>query len=180
MKHHISENIVIPEGISCSYQSGQMICKKGSTELMRKFNIPNVNVSVDDKKITFECVKGNKGTRKKILSFIAHLNNFFMGLDEKFAYELEVCNVHFPMTLKLEKDHLLINNFLGEKTPRKARVLANVHVDIKGQKIHISSADIEAAGQTAANIEKSTKVRNRDRRIFQDGIFIVSKPGGKS
>ena len=103
----------------------------------------------------------------------------FKGINEKFAYKLEACNVHFPMTLKIEGNKLAINNFLGEKTPRHAEILPNVDVDIKGQVITLTSHDKEAAGQTAANFEKATKVRNRDRRIFQDGIYITQKPGDK-
>jgi large subunit ribosomal protein L6 len=80
------------------------------------------------------------------------------------------------MTLKVEGSKLAINNFLGEKKPRFAEILPNVNVDIKGQNITVSSPDKEAAGQTAANFEKATKVKNRDRRIFQDGIYIVEKP----
>jgi large subunit ribosomal protein L6 len=66
---------------------------------------------------------------------------------------------------------------LGEKIPRYANIISGVEINVKGQEITITSHDIEAAGQTAANIEKATKVRNRDRRIFQDGIYIVEKPG---
>jgi len=84
------------------------------------------------------------------------------------------------MTLKLEGDKLKISNFLGEKISRVAQVLPNVEVEIKGNEITISSHNKESAGQTAANFEKATKVKGRDRRIFQDGIFITHKPGDKS
>lgn len=43
--------------------------------------------------------------------------------------------------------------------------------------IKIESFNKEAAGQTAANIEKTTMVRAKDRRVFQDGIFITEKYG---
>ena len=83
------------------------------------------------------------------------------------------------MTLKIEGNKLAVNNFLGEKIPRYAYILPNVEVQIKGSLITILSTDKEAAGQTAANFEKATKVTNRDRRIFQDGIYIHDKPGDK-
>jgi len=81
--------------------------------------------------------------------------------------------------MKIDSGRLLINNFLGEKNPRVAVILPNVDVQLKGAKITVTSADKDAAGQTAANIEKATKIRNRDRRIFQDGIYIVERPGRK-
>jgi len=89
---------------------------------------------------------------------------------------LEICNVHFPMNVKLDGDRVNIKSFLGETTVRVSKVLPNVKVDIKGSHITVSGSDIEATGQTAANLEKATRLIGRDRRIFQDGIFITKKP----
>ena len=52
-------------------------------------------------------------------------------------------------------------------------------VDIKIDKaeISVSSVDKELAGQAAANFEILTKIRGRDKRIFQDGIYIINKAG---
>lgn len=176
MKQKIVETLEIPQGITCSHVDGIFSCKKGSQELSRKIQTPEIEIRLEGNTIHLECKKGNKNQYKTIKSYIAHIKNFFRGLDEKFIYELEACNVHFPMTLKVQGNDLLINNFLGEKKSRHAEILQNVNVEIKGQKIIVSSADREAAGQTAANFERATKIRAKDRRIFQDGIFITSKP----
>lgn len=176
MKQKIEETIQIPEGVSCTLESGVLKCKKDSAELSRPMVIPQVDVKLDGNSISLVCEKGNKNQIKLIRSYLAHIKNIFSGLNEKFVYELEAVNVHFPMTLKLEGDKISITNFLGEKKPRFAKVFPGAEVDIKGQKITVSSHNREAAGQTAANLEKATKVKGRDRRIYQDGIFITSKP----
>jgi len=178
MKKKFSESIDAPDGIECSLKDKVLNCKKGSTELAKTINIPGIEVRLSGKTITFDCISGNKNDYKTIKSLIAHMKNFFAGFENKFVYKLESANVHFPMTLKVEGSRLMINNFLGEKKPRFAVIRPNVNVELKGAKITISSADKEAAGQTAANFEKATKIRNRDRRVFQDGIYITEKPVG--
>ncbi|MBS3091746.1 50S ribosomal protein L6 [Candidatus Pacearchaeota archaeon] len=177
MKTQITEKIQIPEGVSCSLEDGVIKCSKSGVELSRNLKIPRVEVKTEGREIVFNCERGNKIQLKSIRANLAHLRNMFLGLEKKYVYSLESCNVHFPMILKVEKDKLIINNFLGEKVPRTAVILPNVEVQIKGAKIAVSSHDREAAGQTAANFEKATIVRNRDRRVFQDGIYITEKPG---
>ena len=112
-------------------------------------------------------------------TYAAHLINMIKGVNEPFEYTLKVCSGHFPMTVNLEGDQLIVKNFLGEKVPRKAKIWPNVTVDIKGNDISVKSINLEAAGQTAANMESSTRITNRDRRVFQDGIYITKKPKHK-
>ena len=177
MRNIISESVAIPEGISCEVKDGNIVCSKGGVSLSRVLEGMGIVVTVKQGVISIECAAGNKMHRSKVQTLKAHLVNMFVGLQKAFVYSLEACNVHFPMTMKVEKGFLIINNFLGEKTPRKAKILEGVVIEVKGQKITLTSADREAAGQTAANIEKATKIRNRDRRVFQDGIYITAKPG---
>lgn len=177
MKHQITEKLEIPEGVSCEFSNRILKCKKNSLELSREINLPEVEIKIENSSIIFKCDRGTKKHNKSIHAQIAHIKNLFQGLEKKFIYKLEACNVHFPMSLKVEGNNLVITNFLGERTPRKAKILPNTQVEIKGQQITISSSDIESAGQTAANLEKATKIKSRDRRIFQDGIYIVEKPG---
>ena len=106
----------------------------------------------------------------------AHLKNMIKGVNEDFVYELEICNVHFPMNVKLNDDRVIIKSFLGETTERISKVHPEAKVEIKGSQVTVTSYNIEAAGQTAANLEKATRLTGRDRRIFQDGIFITKKP----
>ncbi len=179
MKTKINEKILIPEGIICEYESGILKCKKGSSETVRKIELRQTDLKIKNNEIVLECKKGNKNNFKIIKSAVAHINNMLNGLEEKFVYKLEACNVHFPITMKIDSGKLVITNFLGEKTPRIAKIFPGANVEIKGPQITITSHDREAAGKTAANMEKATKIKARDRRIYQDGIFITSKPGRK-
>ena len=180
MKQQISEKIKVPEGITVKYQDSFLTLSNGSSELSGKFSASKIGIKLEGNDLIIFCLKASKNEKKIINSFIAHIKNMFVGLNEPYVYKLEVCNVHFPITLKVEKDKIAIINFLGEKTSRYAKILSNVDVQIKGNQIPVTSNDIASAGQTAANLEKATKIKDHDRRIFQDGIFITQKPGEKN
>lgn len=177
MKKNYELTLDIPEGINCTLSGNTLKCSKGNTHLSREFGLYNINMSVNDGKIILLCKKANRKEIANVNSYAAHIKNLFYGVNERFVYEMEICNVHFPMNVKVDKDNLVINNFLGEKVPRIAKIIPGVEVKIEGSRILISCADVEKAGQTAANIEKASKVTKKDRRIFQDGCFIVRKPG---
>jgi len=70
---------------------------------------------------------------------------------------------------------VVISNFLGEKIPRKANILKDVKVQLDNDILIVEGLDKEKTAQTAANIERATRITNRDRRVFQDGCYIISK-----
>lgn len=179
MKTNVEKFVEIPQGMNVKINGNEITLSSNGKEVKKKFNLGKIKLSLKDNKISVAAQKSTKRELKMIGTIVAHLNNVVKGSKDNFVYHLEICNVHFPMTLKVEGDKVKIKSFLGEKLERIAKILPNTKVEVKGNQIEVSSSDIEAAGQTAANLEKSTKIRNRDRRIFQDGIFITAKPKRK-
>jgi large subunit ribosomal protein L6 len=178
MKKDIEQIIEIPAGFEVSAHNSDVVMKSKGKEVKRQFpESPKIILVKKDNKIMITAKKGTKRELKLINSIAAHLKNMIAGLNEDYFYKLEICNVHFPVTVKLDGNKLKIKNFLGEKIDRTCEILPNVKVVIKGNNIEVTSPDIEAAGTTAARIELATNIRNRDRRVFQDGIFIIEKPG---
>jgi len=178
MKKDLNEVIEVPQGIVATISGGVVNMKGNGKELRRVLpQSPKIKMELKDGKITLSSKNATKRELALTNSLVAHIKNMIDGINEDFIYKLEICNVHFPVTVRVEGKELRIKNFLGEKIERVARIIDNVKVEIKGTGIEISSPDIEAAGQTAARMELATKIRNRDRRVFQDGIFITEKPG---
>lgn len=170
------EEIEIPEGLDVNVDGKTIKISKGGEELERNLEYP---VKKEGEKIIIENKEGKKRDKKIIKTVRAHIVNMLSGLGEKYEYQLKICSVHFPMTVEIKDSEIQIKNFLGENIPRKAKILPNVEVKLENDLITIKSSSKERAGQTAANIEKATKVRNRDRRIFQDGIYMIKKEKGR-
>ncbi|MEM4330608.1 MAG: 50S ribosomal protein L6, partial [Candidatus Pacearchaeota archaeon] len=174
-----TREIILEEGYEFSIDRNIVKMKYGGKELTKIFPLKRkVKISCDGKKI--KIYSEGKTTRRELAqigTIYAHITNMIRGLKEPFVYKMELCNAHFPATLKVEGDYLIIKNFLGEKVDRKAKILKGVEVKIKGNILELISSDIDAVGQTMANIERATKIVDRDRRVFQDGIFLIEKKG---
>jgi len=180
MKKDIEKIIEIPEGVEVSLNNSEIIVKSKGKESKKTFNLPNtIKIIKDNKNLKISAKKSTKRESKLIGTSVAHIENMINGMNEDFEYKLEICNIHFPMNVKIEGNKMIIKNFLGEKVDRFAKILPGVKVEVKANKVNISSHNREAAGQTAANVETATKVKGRDRRIFQDGIFLTEKCGRK-
>ncbi len=179
MNKDLIREIEIPEGVGVVVSGDDVVVKGNDKELKRLFDIGKVKIKVDGNKIVLSVDGATRRESKMIGTIWAHLKNMVKGVGENFVYELEVCNIHFPMNVKVDGERVLIKSFLGETTVREVKIVDGAKVDIKGNKITISSSNIESAGQTAGNLEKATRLTGRDRRIFQDGIFITKKPKRK-
>lgn len=177
MKKEIFQTIEIPENIEVNLDGNLLIVKGPEGELKREFDLHNLEFKKENNKIIVGHKKATKRDKKMINTIRAHINNMIQGVTKKFEYTLKICHSHFPMNVEVKDKEVIIKNFLGERVPRKAKILEGVDVKIDKEIITVNSTNKELAGQTAANIEKSTRIRKKDRRIFQDGIYIITKSG---
>jgi large subunit ribosomal protein L6 len=177
MDKELSKKIEIPEGIETEV-SGAKVTVKGPKGInQRKFSLFGMTLEKKDSHILIRSKKTTKNEKRIMNTVATHLKNMVAGVSEKFEYKLKVCFTHFPITVEMKDDEAIIKNFLGEKVPRKVRMPAGADIRIDKDIITVTSTNIETAGQAAANFEAATKIPNRDRRIFQDGIFITNKCG---
>ena len=175
MKKPFEQIIEIPEEVEVSLDGPILKVKGPEGENSREFKLGKIKFEIKDNKITMSDKKATKREKKTINTTVSHINNMMKGVQEKFVYTLKVASSHFLMSVKIEGNKAEIKNFLGEKISRYCSIPEGAEVEVKKNDITIKSVDKEIAGQAAANFEKATRISNRDRRVFQDGIFIINK-----
>ena len=176
---HISHRINLPEGVGASMNGNTVTLAKDGQSLSREFRHHSVEIRQTDSAIEVFCNLPRRADKAIAGTWAAHLRNMVRGVDEGFEYRLKAVFSHFPMSLKVEGQNFTITNLFGEKVPRVAKLPwtpAEVEVRVENKTdVIVKGADREKVGQSAANIEQACKIKKRDRRVFQDGIYIVSK-----
>lgn len=176
-KLNIKDEIAIPEEVTVAIEAPLVKVNGPNGSLERRMSHPMIVIIPSEGKVTFELKNGTKREKMMMKTFEAHLKNMMVGAKENYTYKLRVCSSHFPMTVVKEGNKITVKNFLGEKLPRIANITEGVEVTINGPEITVTGPNKEKTGQTAANIERSTRLTNKDRRRFQDGIYITEKAG---
>jgi len=171
------DKLEIPKNVQVELDYNVIKVKGEKGEIQKKLNLPKIKIEKQDNIISFTSKYTSKREKRMVNTNKAHIKNMFKGVTEGFSYKLKICSGHFPMTVELKDKEIIIKNFFGEKVPRKSKILDDVKVTINGDEILVEGIDKEKTGQTATNLERATKIKNRDKRIFQDGIWITEKAG---
>jgi len=177
MKRDLSVNVEIPEGVEVSLDGNEITAKGPEGELKKRYNLGKLNMEIKDGKVVIGNKKSTKTEKKMMNTLAAHITNMIIGVKEKFEYTMKICFHHFPITVEIQENKATIKNFLGEKTPREVSIPEGAEVKLDKDILTVNAIDKDIAGQAAANFEKATKIKNKDRRVFQDGIFITNKAG---
>lgn len=173
-----SKEIAIPEGITAEIanQKFKISGTKGSVEKRLELT-KEIKVEKVENKIKFSSESEKRNVKALIGTNIGHIKNAINGVTKGFTYRLRVVYSHFPVAVKIEKDKVVISNFLGERTSRYAQIVGQTQVKIEGADIVLNGINIEEVGQTASNLELATRIVGFDKKVFQDGIYLVSREG---
>lgn len=172
------ENLItvdVPSGIEVKLE-GTLLTIKGTKGTNNyNFDYPGIKVSLSGNSIKIECNKLSKKINSVMTTFKTHMENMIDGVTNGFKCKLKIVYSHFPITLRVAGNVVEILNFLGEKAPRKAAIVGNTKVSVTKEEVVVDGINKENVGQTASNIEQAIKIRGKDTRVFQDGIYIVQK-----
>ena len=173
----IEHSVTIPEGVTANISEDGVVTITGPKgSLTRTFQSKVINLLEDGNGLIVRVDLPRRKQRALAGTWNAHLNNMVKGVTDGFTLNLKAFYSHFPMTMQANGDTFTVNNYFGERVPRTAKILDNVEVKVSNKtEITVTGIDKEAVGQTAANIERCTTVKNRDRRVFQDGIYRLKQ-----
>jgi large subunit ribosomal protein L6 len=172
----IVENYVtVPEEVDLTLDGSKVAVTGGKGMISRDFSHAKLNMEYKDKVLRVWAENPRKKRAALVNTIISHVNNMITGVTKGFTYRLKIVFIHFPLNIQVRGDRVSLSNFIGERQPRYAKILPNVKVSVEGDDIVVTGNDIEFVGQTAANIQEATKIRNKDLRKFLDGVYVYRK-----
>ncbi|HIH43991.1 MAG TPA: 50S ribosomal protein L6 [Candidatus Methanoperedenaceae archaeon] len=169
--------INIPDGVDVKIEGANVTVSGPNGKLSRKLWFPGITIIRNESGIVVDTTKLRKEQLAMVGTIAAHIKNMITGATEGYQYKMKILYSHFPIQVKVEGTTVTIGNFLGEKRPRKAKIVGATKVNVGSGEVVVTGIDREETGQTAANIEQTTRIRGFDPRVFQDGIYIIERPG---
>ncbi len=171
-----SEEIQIPEGVTVALEGKKLKVKGPKGECEKDFSKMKVDIKVDGNRVIVSSIKKRKDYYAVARAVVKHVKNLIEGVQKGYTYKLKIVYSHFPIQVKVEKGQVRIENFIGERFPRFAKIVgSNTKVTVQGDDVIVEGPCKEAVGQTAGNIENATRIKYKDPRVFLDGVYIYER-----
>jgi large subunit ribosomal protein L6 len=174
----LEAEIGIPQNVNVTLKNFMLKVDGPLGKTHKNFKKIPVDININDNKITLKAT----GTRKKHYAILNTAKSIIQtlceGVIDGYTVKMKIISSHFPITVKTEGKRVLIENFQGEKAPRVARIWGDSKVISKGEDLIITGYVLTDVTQTAAEIQSKSKVKNKDHRVFLDGIYKYFKSKG--
>lgn len=173
------KEIEIPEGVNVEIKEKEVKVSGQKGEITKDFNDPRFNKLITIEKSDGKVIVKSASDKRKIKAFTGTITsiikNLILGVSIGFKVTMKVFYSHFPMNITTKDNEVHIKNFLGEKGARIAKVIGKTEIKVEKDTLTLTGTDLEKLGQTASNIEQVCKLSKRDRRIFNDGVYLTGR-----
>ena len=137
-----------------------------------------VELQTDGKNIIIKSL----GVRKKDYAVFntaqSIIKSLMQGVLNGYTFKMKIVYAHFPITVKAKDGNILVENFQGERAARISKIRGDTKVAVKGDDVILTGPVLTDVSQTAASLQQNTKVKNKDHRVFLDGIYLFEKHPG--
>lgn len=173
---YYTNELPIPEGVTVKKENNMITTQGSNGSVQKDFTKMPATIEVESEKITIKSYGNRKSDYALVNTIHSLIRNMIKGSMSGFTYKLKIVFAHFPISVKVKGQEVHIENFFGERSSRVSKIIGKeTKVVVQGDDILITGPNIENVSQTAANIESSTKIKNKDSRVFLDGVYIYSK-----
>ncbi|MGA8542069.1 MAG: 50S ribosomal protein L6 [Thermoplasmata archaeon] len=171
------EVVELPAGVKFTVRAGRLSVKGPLGTVERPFPSDVLELTVDGTSahLQLRIPADRKRSQSLLRTWVAHVRNLAGGLTLGVEAKMKVVAAHFPMKVSVRGEELVIENFLGEKYPRSTKLRPGTKAVVEGDIVTLTGHDVEQVGQSAANIERVTHIRDYDPRVFQDGIYLTER-----
>lgn len=172
----IERAVQIPEGVVVKKDGSSLVVSGTNGELKRDFRHTKVKIDVSGSEIKLVSQEDETRKMKALLgTWSAIVKNMVVGVSSGWECHLKLVHSHFPAKITVKDNKVIVGNFIGERNTRETRITPGVTVKLDKELVVVSGADREKVGEVSGRIEKSTRIIGFDRRVFQDGCYIVQK-----
>ena len=175
LKELHEERVEIPNGVNVNLNNNIIEIKGPLGKVSKDFSKIIAEVSINNNIVSIKSFSNRKKHISTTTTSKSLIKNMIIGVTKGFTYKLKIVFAHFPITVKVKGNQVHIENFYGERSPRIAQIIGNSKIEVKEDDIIVKGISIYDVGQTAANIEQATKVKNKDLRVFLDGVYVYDK-----
>ena len=103
------------------------------------------------------------------------VNTLIKGIQTGYTFKMKIVYAHFPITVKVKDGCIHVDNFQGERAARVSKIFGDTKVIPKGDDVLITGSVLTDVSQTAGALQQNTKVKNKDHRVFLDGLYLFEK-----
>jgi len=175
------QTIDVPDGVELRFAKGMMRVRGRLGDASKDFRrIPvGIDVSGDGRTVTARAAGRRRRDYSILNTACSIIRNLVGGVQEGYTVRMKVVYAHFPITVRVDGGEVLVENFQGERSARRARIVGRgTRVDPQGEDVVITGPVLTDVTQTAANLQQNTRVKNKDHRVFLDGIYVYEKRAG--
>jgi large subunit ribosomal protein L6 len=178
-KRFLEDKVKIPEGVRVVINPPASISVSGPLGNIEKdFGHAGSELSLEGDEIRIRIYGRSRKAVARLGTIKKHIKNMVTGVTQGYTYKMRIVQSHFPMSVKVQGNRLIIENFTGERHPRFIELPDKVRVEVKGDDVVIKGIDKDLVGLAAGLIETGTRIRNKDLRKFLDGIYLYEKKVG--
>ena len=173
-----STELEIPENVKVSFKSYMLTVEGPLGKTYKNFRKIPVSIEINDNMVLLKA-QGTRNANYAIMNTARSIiRNLLEGVIDGYTIKMKVVFSHFPINVKIDGKQVLIENFQGERAPRVTKIWGKTKVVPKGDDVIITGHVLTDVSQTAAEIENNSRVKNKDHRVFLDGIYKFEKKKG--